>query len=93
MPQTNVKLERQQLASPQLPLAIYREIVAHLRQVEGVDAQLLPQKATDFDYLQSQVGGLWIESDLDSNPQAQTQIDSILAYYAQKYAPWQSVES
>ena len=92
MPQINLKLKRQQLASPQLPLAIYREIVAHLRQLEGVDANLLPQKATDFDYLQSQVGGLWIESDLDSNPQAQTQIDSILEYYAQKYAPWQSVE-
>ena len=93
MTQTGTKLKRQQLASPQLPLAIYREIVAHLRQVEGVKANLLVQKATDFDYLQSQVGGLGIESNLDSNPQAQTQIDSILEYYAQKYAPWQSVES
>jgi|GEM_PF-4079888 len=32
---------QQQLTSPRLPLAVYREVVAHLRQVEGVDACLI----------------------------------------------------
>ena len=85
-------LTKQTLTCPRLPLAVYREIAAHLRQVEGVTTGLLPQEAKTFDYLQSQVGGLWIEVDGQSNPQAQTQVQSILDYYAQKYAPWEVIQ-
>jgi hypothetical protein len=43
-----------------LPLAVYREIAAHLHQVEGVEVGLIPQSSQQFDYNQSQIGGLWI---------------------------------
>lgn len=66
-----------------LPLAVYREIVSHLRQIDGVNADLLPQTATKFDYLQSQVGGLSLEypftEDID------IKVKSILAFYENKY--------
>lgn len=69
-----------------LPLAVYREIVAHLRQVEGVSADLLPQTSRHFDYLQSQVGGLRVR--YFSQSDAEMQVNSILAYYEDKYGKW-----
>jgi hypothetical protein len=44
-----------------LPLAIYREVAAHLAQVPGVTAACLPQTALEFSYTLSQVGGLAID--------------------------------
>lgn len=74
------------LTCKQLPLAVYREIVSHLRQIDGVNADLLPQTSTEFNYLQSQVGGLWLEySPTEEN---QTKIISILSYYENKYGSW-----
>ncbi|BAQ65205.1 hypothetical protein [Geminocystis sp. NIES-3709] len=67
-----------------LPLAVYREMVAHLRQVDGVKADLLPQTATDFDYLQSQVGGLRVEYPLSED--GKIKVKEILAYYENKYS-------
>lgn len=54
---------RRHLAIPRLPLAVYREIAAHLQAIDGVRTGLLPQTSREFDYLQSQVGGLWIETE------------------------------
>lgn len=70
---------------PQLPLAVYREIAAHLRQVEGVAAGLVPQQSQQFDYKQSQVGGLWIEYAEQVDSASRQQVDRILAYYSQRY--------
>lgn len=81
-----VKLKRQELTFPRLPLAVYREISAHLRQVNGVSTGLTPQKSKEFDYLQSQVGGLWIEyEEFNLSADNQAKINSILSYYADKY--------
>lgn len=66
-----------------LPLAVYREIVSHLRQIEGVNADLLPQTSQEFDYLQSQVGGLSLE--YISTEETEIKVKSILAYYENKY--------
>lgn len=80
-----------------LPLAVYREMAAHLRQVEGVKTDLLPQTATNFDYLQSQVGGLtltYLSTDLidkgcDSIAQRrltiESKVKSIIRHYENKY--------
>jgi hypothetical protein len=79
------------LAIPTLPLAVYREVAAHLRQVEGVEVELLPQTATSFDYLQSQVGGLQISY---ANPLASAQqqrLQQILDYYGQRFGAWHSL--
>lgn len=70
---------------PGLPLAVYREIAAHLRQVSGVETGLIPQQSQDFDYNQSQVGSLWIEYSETATSAAQERVEQILAYYQQRY--------
>jgi hypothetical protein len=82
-----------QLRCPQLPLAVYREVAAHLRQVEGVKAVLIPRSISHdqrekFDYNQSQILALEIEYSAISDRQKQ-QIEDILDYYAQRYRPWE----
>lgn len=86
-------------ASPKLPLAVYREVVAHLRQVEGVEAGLIPypvdsqtnHNQNNFDYSQSQIQALWIEYTRAIEPPLQARLLKILDYYAQRYYPWQQV--
>lgn len=70
---------------PGLPLAVYREIAAHLRQVSGVETGLTTQQSQDFDYNQSQVGSLWIDYSEMVTATADDRIKQILAYYQQKY--------
>jgi hypothetical protein len=73
MEQTQQKIE-----FPHLPLAVYREIAAHLRQLEGVDVDLIPQSSSDFDYYQSQVAGLLISCQPNTNEE---RVQQILDYY------------
>ncbi|WP_242024473.1 hypothetical protein [Trichocoleus sp. FACHB-591] len=86
---------RYEFYNPTLPLAVYREVVAHLQQVSGVEAGLLPQPAKDFDYTYSQVGGLWLEYPLKADQPELSQgmrrrIDQILAYYSDRYGAWKA---
>ncbi|MGF1540198.1 MAG: hypothetical protein ACFCU5_07050 [Pleurocapsa sp.] len=78
---------------PQLPLAVYREVAAHLRQVDNVEAGLISRPVTSspekFDYTQSQIEALWIEYPENLDHQSKQRIDSILDYYARRYHPWQ----
>lgn len=80
------------LFCPQLPLAVYREVAAHVRQVTGVDAGLLPQRSQTFDYLQSQVGGLWIRYGSEADAAAHRRVEQILAYYGDRYGAWETVK-
>lgn len=87
-------IKPQELICPQLPLAVYREVVAHLRQVERVDAKLIMRSiehdpTAKFDYYRSQVSALQIDYPADLTGEVQQQIERILDYYAQVYAPWQ----
>lgn len=68
-----------------LPLAVYREIAAHLRQVEGVEVGLIPQSAVEFDYAQSQIESLWIEWGENSTLQSRQRVQQILTYYQNRY--------
>lgn len=80
----------QQIYWPKVPLAVYREIAAHLRQVDGVEAEILPQTASEFDYELSQAGGIqlsWPESLSEEN---QAKVLKILEYYRQRFGAWQS---
>ena len=77
--------------SPRLPLAVYREVAAHLRQINGVNTGLLPQTSKEFDYLQSQVGGVWIRYDADAAAQCQPQVEAILTYYGERYGQWETL--
>lgn len=90
---TNQKTRRQ-LASHRLPLAVYREVAAHLRQVEGVDTSLIMRSIEHdpkekFDYYQSQVAALEISYLEEITETDKQRILEILDYYAQRYAPWQ----
>ncbi|HEY9692804.1 MAG TPA: hypothetical protein V6D15_11395 [Oculatellaceae cyanobacterium] len=80
---------RSQIYSPGLPLAVYREVAAHLRQVEGVNTGLLPQQSQKFDYNDSQIGALWIEFSAVADASSREQVEQILAYYGDRYSPWE----
>ncbi|MEH2163648.1 MAG: hypothetical protein V7K38_22060 [Nostoc sp.] len=68
-----------------LPLAVYREIAAHLRQIEGVEVDLIPQSSQQFDYNQSQIGGLSISWAANSSLESRQRFNQILAYYQNRY--------
>jgi hypothetical protein len=68
-----------------LSLAVYREIAAHLRQVEGIAVSLIPQSSCDFDYNQSQISGIEISITPNLATESQERVKEILAYYRHRY--------
>ncbi len=90
-PQETPKKIEYRLCSLRLPLAVYREVAAHLRQIEGVETGLVPQTSQQFDYLQSQVGGLWIRYAEAAADHCQPQIETVLAYYGDRYGQWENL--
>lgn len=80
-----------QMRCPGLPLAVYREVAAHLRQVGSVEVSLLPQRSQHFDYNQSQVGGLGLAYLDDADADAHQRVEAILAYYGDRYGPWERI--
>jgi hypothetical protein len=77
------------LSWAEMPLAVYREVAAHLRQVSGVEVELLPQTATRFNYMLSQVGGLQIQVNPSASAADETRVLEILNYYGDRFGPWQ----
>ncbi|MCL1470515.1 hypothetical protein [Argonema antarcticum] len=75
-----------QVQLPGLPLAVYRELATHLRQVEGVQTGLIPQHSQEFDYDRSQVESLWIEYSEAADDAARQRVGRILQYYRERYA-------
>lgn len=75
---------------PQLPLAVYLEVAAHLRQVSGIQVKVLPQTAPEFDYLQSQIAGLAIDCRAVTTAD-QSQVTEILHYYECRYGAWTTI--
>lgn len=84
---TRAEFVTQRLSCQRLPLAVYREVAAHLRQFDGVQVALLPQTAQAFDYLQSQVGGLEIRYPAP----ARDRVNAVLDYYRDRFGPWQDL--
>lgn len=72
---------REKIEFTNLPLAVYREIASHLRQLEGVEVELIPQPSSQFDYKQSQIAGLRVDYTQDFTQQ----MEQILAYYRDRY--------
>lgn len=71
-----------------MPLAVYRELVAHLRQIDSVQTGLLPAEAAPFEYGASQIGGLWLRYDDNVTQADRDQVRSILQYYTQRFGDW-----
>ncbi|NEP43554.1 MAG: hypothetical protein F6K35_31740 [Okeania sp. SIO2H7] len=87
------KRQRYQLSCPGLPLAVYREVAAHLRQVSGLKVGLLaPEGSLEFDYDRSQVRGLWMEYAEEAEESDRQRAEEILAYYGDRFGPWQEEE-
>ncbi len=84
------KQKRYQLSCQGLPLAVYREVAAHLRQVGKVEVGLFsPSVSKHFDYQKSQVGGIWLEYAEDAEDAIYQKVDQILAYYQEKFGFWE----
>ena len=81
--------QHHKITCDRLPLAIYREVATHLRQVPGVEAGLLPQTSTQFDYLASQIGGMWYQ--LPEDPSSQQRVQQILSYYGGRFGQWRTL--
>ena len=87
MKQTTIK--QQQVTYSNLPLAVYRELAAHLQQVKGVTTELIPQQLKQFDYTQSQVKTLIIHYTSSLDTLKKYQIQMILDYYAEIYGKYE----
>ena len=95
--QSPITKQNQQLTCPQLPLGVYREVAAHLRQVEGVEASLIMRSldgdpTAEFDYYQSQVAALQINYPDNMTQSDRERVSAILDYYAKRYGSWQEYE-
>jgi hypothetical protein len=84
-------LHQEKLECSGLSLAIYLEIATHLRQLEGVKTELLSQQSQDFDYQQSQVGGLLLKYETNLDSKIKDKLEEILDFYAQRHGCWQRV--
>jgi hypothetical protein len=76
---------QEQITFAGLPLAVYREVAAHLRQVVGVEVGLIPQTSVEFDYNQSQVSGLWVSWTPTAHAESREKFKQIVAYYQNRY--------
>jgi hypothetical protein len=92
--QLKVETKCDRLTIEKLPLAIYLEIAAHLRQIEGVKTELIEQPTClessqpQFDYLQSQIKCLQIEYPVNLDARSQKLLGDILDYYSRRYGSW-----
>ena len=77
--------------NPMLPLAVYREVAAHLTQVAGVQTHLTPQTSPQFGYTLSQIGTLEIQLSDPNDAETRRQVEKILAHYADRFGAWTSV--
>jgi hypothetical protein len=72
-----------QLINPQIPLAVYREMAAHLQMVPAVKTEFIPQDSKTFDYGLSQIKGLAIA--YSGEPRVEAELKPLLAYYVQQF--------
>lgn len=73
----------------QMPLAVYREVAAHLQQIAGLKVAFITSKDRKFSYLESQLGGLEITGVDRLAASERLLLDRILSYYANRYNPWE----
>ena len=66
---------------PDIALAMYRELASHIEQVEDVTTELFWQESTDFSYLGSQIGGMWMSYPHSLPEKSQVLIKNILNHY------------
>ena len=85
MTQLSVESITERIIYPQLPLAVYREVAAHLRQVPGVRTQLVASDSDRFDYAESQVGYLVLTVPATLSQCDRDRLEEILSFYSDRY--------
>jgi hypothetical protein len=86
---TPIETWQQTIIYPFLSLTLYREIAAHLEQVNGVRTTLTPQTSDRFDYQQSQIGSLKIDYAPEFDARDRVLVEAILGYYAHRHGSYQ----
>ncbi len=69
--------------APELSLAMYRELAAHLQQVAGIAVTEIPQTSTTFAYLGSQLAGLAMRVEAPLGEGDGDRLRAILNHYGQ----------
>lgn len=83
---------KRQIRFAGLPLAVYREVASHLRQVDGVQTELVSPSSQQFNYSDSQIDSLCLFYAEDSPPFVEERVQQILNYYSDRYGPWEAVD-
>ncbi len=82
MPSRDMTINRCKIVyNPDIALAMYRELASHIEQIEDVTTELFWQESTDFSYLGSQIGGMWITYPYSLSEKSQILIKNILNHY------------
>jgi hypothetical protein len=77
------------ICNDRMPLAVYREVAAHLQQIEGISIGFLNPTDRDFSYNNSQLGGLEIAGAEGLTQPDRVRLEQILSYYANRFAQWE----
>ncbi|EAZ94163.1 hypothetical protein [Crocosphaera chwakensis] len=83
-----MKHTTEKITYPHLSLAVYRELAAHLRQIEEVTIELIPQQSQHFSYDQSQIDHLEMGYPVNFPPLEKQRLADILNYYAEVHGPY-----
>jgi len=75
-----------------MPLAVYRELQSHLRQVMSIEVELVTAGAIPFDYAASQIAGLWLEFNENVTAADRDRVRSILDYYSLRFGAWSAID-
>ncbi|NMF58696.1 hypothetical protein [Pseudanabaena yagii] len=82
MPSGELSINRSKITyNPDIALAMYRELASHIEQIDDVDVELFWQESTEFSYLGSQIGGLWLSRPQNIPVRSQVLIENILNHY------------
>ena len=82
MPSGELAINRLKIVyKPEIALAMYRELASHIEQIDNVNAELFWQESTEFSYLGSQIGGMWLTYPQSVPEQSQLLIKNILNHY------------
>ena len=77
------------VSNHQMPLAVYREVAAHLQQIEGVTVAFLTPIDRGFSYTESQLGGLELTGVDRLAATDRLRIERVLSYYADRTQAWE----
>lgn len=73
------------IRNPQIPLAVYRELAAHLQQIAGVKVEFLTPIDRAFSYTESQLDGVEISGVDRLADEDLIRMNIILSYYTDRY--------